>query len=424
MIGHPDNSVFFQQLGICCEKVAAKFGKNDISEWRNIDYCMLSRRLYRETMVNLNPDTLKKVFGKLKRPARYFPQKATRDALARYIGYGDWDDFEILNPITYVTAGQTAPVDKLPDRKSPYKAVPVLLIIILTGLSGYFFYPRPVDMSGLRLVCDVLEGQAHHSVTFKIITEGKGLADSSTFSIDFGDHTEKANISSGRIITHHYDRPGRFFPTLSYKNVILDTAVVYLKTKGWTTIAKLQSDISSPYPIYPKKNGFAGVFSASAAEVAASGIDTNKTFVVDFSNIMPTDISGDNMELNVDVKTSSKRTGVRCSSFDLTIYGETDWHFVDIVKPGCIVWTNYKFSEDKKDGGENDLRAFGHDLTGGANVVLSIRNKKVRLYINRQLVFKTEYKKPIGRIMGVRILFAGIGEFQNFKLNANKTHRF
>lgn len=89
-----ENSVFFQQLDICCKKVAVKVGKKDISEWKNSDFIKLSELLHDQTKVTLSDHTLKRIFGKLKTSTRYFPQKATRDALAQFIGYRDWHEFE------------------------------------------------------------------------------------------------------------------------------------------------------------------------------------------------------------------------------------------------------------------------------------------------------------------------------------------
>ncbi|HTL09466.1 MAG TPA: hypothetical protein VL307_14445, partial [Chitinophagaceae bacterium] len=82
----------FYYLEICCRLVAEKFGKLPISSWTNSDYLRLSGKLLRQTSVTLSASTLKRIFGKLKTPERYYPQKATRDALAVYAGYKSWDD--------------------------------------------------------------------------------------------------------------------------------------------------------------------------------------------------------------------------------------------------------------------------------------------------------------------------------------------
>ncbi len=79
----------YYYLERCCQRVAETYGREEWSEWTNGDYILLSRILFRKTRVQISPNTLKRIFGKIKTDARYYPQKATRDALAAYAGFGD-----------------------------------------------------------------------------------------------------------------------------------------------------------------------------------------------------------------------------------------------------------------------------------------------------------------------------------------------
>lgn len=63
--------------------MAIKVGQKDISEWKNSDFINLGRQLHEQTKINLSEHTLKWIFGKLKTSSRYFPQKATRDAMVQ-----------------------------------------------------------------------------------------------------------------------------------------------------------------------------------------------------------------------------------------------------------------------------------------------------------------------------------------------------
>lgn len=427
----PDNPVFFRQMDNCCKKIAMKLGKEEISEWKNSDFIKLGQQLHDQTRVTLSDHTLKRIFGKLKTSTRYFPQKATRDALAQFIGYRDWDEFELLNPLqTEKTASvikqdivetETNAITKPPAKKTSYLFRTLFSLILVLGFGLYFFYPKFNKSEQIKLICINPEGLTPHSAIFNLAVKSRSTDIPTDLQINFGDRKRKKNIAANQAVSHYYELPGRFYPTLQAKDVVLDTAVVYLKTKGWSTIISLPADTSRFYTIYPKTNGQNGIFKVSAAEVSASGIDTNKTFLVSYINIKPTNISADNLELKVNVKTSLTRPGVRCSQFGIYIYGESDRHFIDIIKPECVAWAGYQFSEIQKDGEISDLRALGHDLTTGADVRLNIADKKVKLYINKQLVFQTQYKKPIGKLMGVKILFAGLGQFQDLQLRDLKT---
>ncbi|WP_316834727.1 hypothetical protein [Pedobacter nutrimenti] len=427
-----DKLIFFQLLGICCEKIAVKVGKEDISEWKNSDYEMLSRQLFNQTKVRLSPETLKRVFGKLKTSTRYYPQAATRDALVQFLGYRDWYEFELMNSvqnekaplsekIDIPVADVVPPVSVTPPKRTytSYKYSLLIVLILLSASVLYFFVFNHQNAGQVKLVCVNPEGIMPHSAIFKL--KGNKTDTPSDLVVDFGDGKKRKSIGTDQIVNHYYEHPGRFFPKLYHENTILDTTIVYLKSNGWTIQTHAIADTAWFQQIKLKNTDPNNVFTASAAEVAAAGIDTNKTFLVSFLNIKPTDISADNLQMTAYMKTSLPRKGVRCSQADIVIYGERDIHYIDIIKPECAVWAGFKFSENLKDGETTDLRSLGHDLTSGANIILNIANKKVKLLINNQLVFQTHYNKPIGKVMGIKIMFTGIGQFKNFQLKDLKT---
>ncbi|MNY59753.1 hypothetical protein D3C86_1962290 [compost metagenome] len=103
---------------------------------------------------------------------------------------------------------------------------------------------------------------------------------------------------------------------------------------------------------------------------------------------------------------------------DITLYGEKDRHELSLMKPECTAWSSYKFSEKYKSGKSEDLRALGHNLSNGGHIKLTIINKVVTLYIEGQKVFQTHYENSIGNILGVNLMFSGIGKFSNFKMES------
>ncbi|WP_316826351.1 hypothetical protein [Pedobacter miscanthi] len=420
-----ENSVFFKQLDICCKKVADQVGEKSISEWKNSDYIKLSGLLYRKTKVHLSENTLKRVFGKLKKPTRYYPQKATRDALAQFIGFRDWYEFELLHPLTEKADLTATPVkvDSKPKETSNKKKNYIyfaLSVIIMTVIGICFFINHKDEVINVKLTCLNPEGKSPHSAIFKLKVNGKLTDDRANFTVDFADNKPKRSNFSDTIVNHYYETPGRYFPILYYKNTIIDTAYVYLKSKGWDIIATMQHDTTRVYPILRKHTNTLDSHVTTSALLDA-GIDTSKTFFVSFANVKPTHISADNFEFYADITTSAERPGVRCSQVDIVVFGENDSHYLSIIKPECTAWVSYKFSEIAKSGAKDDLRKFGDDLTGGGRVKLRIENQHVIVFIDNKEIFKTKYHTPIGKLMGFKIVFAGIGSFKNFNLSDLKT---
>lgn len=418
---HAENSVFFKQLDICCKKVALQVGEKSISEWKNSDYIKLSALLHRQTKVHLSENTLKRIFGKLKKPTRYYPQKATRDALAQFIGFRDWYEFELLHPVTEKettpdTFLAAAPV-KTKSNNTFYFILTFFTILTVTGI---YYVLSNGEVRNVKLLCLNPEGKSPHSAIFKLNIKGKLSDKLSNFIIDFADGSLKRSNFSDSIANHYYETPGRYFPLLYHKNAVIDTAYVYLQSKGWDIISTMQNDSTRVYPIL-KKISAAHDYHVTSREVLDAGVDTSKTFFVSFANVRPTAISADNFEFSAYITTSAERPGVRCSQVDLVVYGEHDKHFLSIIKPECTVWSSYKFSEVQKMGAKDDLREFGHDLTNGGQVKLRVENQKVVLLIDDKEIFKTKYHIPIGKLMGFKVIFAGIGSFKNFTLSDLKT---
>ncbi|WP_165501368.1 hypothetical protein [Pedobacter psychrodurus] len=50
-----------------------------------------------------------------------------------------------------------------------------------------------------------------------------------------------------------------------------------------------------------------------------------------------------------------------------------------------------------------------------------INNINYHTYFNNKEIFKTQYNKAIGKLMGFKIAFAGIASFKNFSLVDLKT---
>ncbi|MBB2949504.1 hypothetical protein [Sphingobacterium sp. JUb56] len=421
----------FRLLELCCQEVASKFGKTKSELWKNSDYVQLSAQLRRETKVLISENTLKRIFGKLKTTERYYPQKATRDALAAFVGFRDWQEFEkvqnakeTFEPLE-VADNRIAPETKT-NEISPSKKTGVnrlfifaclVALVLLTAV--WTWWPRSEKNPAVYLKCLNPEGHTPHSAIFKLIPKDDAHLRLSDYEIEFKDGKRGRSRFSDSTLTHYYELPGVYFPILYYKNRIIDTARVFLATDGWEATAQIQYDTTRVYPILlPKSINRQIPPNLSIHQILTAGVDTVRTFFTHYANMQPTAISGDNMMLEAFITTSKERPGVRCSQVDITLYGEKDRHELSLMKPECTAWSSYKFSEKYKSGKSEDLRALGHNLSNGGHIKLTIINKVVTLYIEGQKVFQTHYENSIGNILGANLMFSGIGKFSNFKMES------
>ncbi|MEO5999080.1 MAG: hypothetical protein ABIN89_20060 [Chitinophagaceae bacterium] len=432
---HPQNKQAFYHLDICCRYVGEKFGHPNISEWTNGDYIKLSGVLSRQMDVQISANTLKRIFGKLKTTERYYPQKVTRDTLARYAGFVDWDEFMKNHPrpgidekVREIIAQTISTPEKPAEQKTVSKKIrwPILLpSVILAILLAWMLNKKdsmnlPV-LKGAQLICNNPEGTNPHSAVFKLKLPDDFKGNADNFAINFGDGRTPRKISTSNLLTHYYEIPGRYYPVLMYDNLPLDTVAVYLRTNGWTATANMQSDSVRVYPLPDQNLRKDHSMHVSTEDLFRAGVDTNRTFFVHFVNATPVDVSGDDFELTSVLRTSPARAGVRCSQVNVAIFGESSKHLIKVMKPGCASFNGLQFSENIINGESADLSSLSSDLSKGGTLRLQVRNRTGKLWINGKEIFQATYNIPVGKIYGIEILFSGIGEVKSVLLHDLKT---
>lgn len=430
-----DNKDFFLQLDACSKRVAEAFGKPDINLWTNRDYLFLSNDIFKKTSVQISPSTLKRTFGKVKTTERYYPQRATRDALAQYAGFKNWEHFTNELSVEENTGGEDTQIEAEHDldekaetrtqekvRLSKFWIILGVAFFVAAAIFIYAKYSDEPDLPvGIKLICKNPEGHTPHTAIFSVqLPAATSLQ--APLIVDFGDGNARKTITAGSTISHYYETPGRYYAVLKYGTKILDTAVVYLVTDGWTATASTPKDTTRVYPITNNFINDSGL-AVNTHQLQQAGIDTNYTFFVDFVNTQPFNIDADNFELNTRLQTSADRAGVRCSPIYIYVYAEKTSHYFFIHKTGCEAWIEAQFSDWAKDGANDDMHDFAADLSKGANIRLKVDNKKVDIWIDQKKIFDTRYKIPAGKIYGVNIRFAGIGAIQDVSLKSLTNHK-
>ncbi|GAB2673268.1 hypothetical protein GCM10027036_28390 [Flavihumibacter cheonanensis] len=439
------------QLLFCCKQIERRYGNKQVGEWTNRDYIYLSHTISHETNILISPNTLKRIFGKIHTNSHYFPQQATRDALAKFSGYSDWaamveqipqpvlptkedtltepgesvDKDVILRKRAVVTTHQQLPAEQEMKKSRfafwwAYRKWIFGLIGVLVLLAFSLFLQKMKDdrilQGSVRLLCLNPEGANPHTALFKLQTEQEEMTTSGGFSIDFNDGKSKRAIQPGELLNHYFEMPGVYYPILYYNNQPIDTSRVSLQSNEWTATASILRDTTRVYPISADDIRQNDNLQVTPPALFASGIDTNKTFLVSFYRGDSSGKSGDNFKLTIKLKTSRDRPGVRCSQVWTKIFGDQYYHEVLILKPGCTNWSTVGFSEKRFYGGSSDLRSLGVDLSDGGEIQILVKDKKAAVYTNGKQIFTTNYAKSIGTIQGIGINFSGTGSIEQVEL--------
>ncbi|MBK8884989.1 MAG: hypothetical protein IPN67_22355 [Bacteroidales bacterium] len=80
-------------IRIIIRKIEKKLNWSKVTFWTDNEYKKLSSLIYEDTSISISAQTLKRLFGKIKYKDDYKAQPATKDALARFLNYSNWDAF-------------------------------------------------------------------------------------------------------------------------------------------------------------------------------------------------------------------------------------------------------------------------------------------------------------------------------------------
>ena len=67
-------------------------------------------------------------------------------------------------------------------------------------------------------------------------------------------------------------------------------------------------------------------------------------------------------------------------------------------------------------GKEHDLSAFAAELNKFTDIEIAVRKKILIMSINGSEVYRKEYQQSMGRVVGLRFKFLGLGEVKSFTL--------
>jgi len=418
--GNNETQFFYELSEYCVSEIEKKMGGKPVVEWRSADYSALSSRLGKQTKIYLSENTLRRVLGKLQTSKNYNPQQATRDALAQFIGHRNWSELGIYykHSRDRETISENIQSPDLPAESPKVErhivkrfvlAFSVLLILAIGTVIWHAYKKEPL----VKLVCVNPYGNVPHSAVFKL-NHLESFDEDEKYEIDFLEEANRSSISGNKKVAKFFKNPGVVYATLYHNGRAIDTTSVFMQTKGW--VANSGNDTSRAFPIIglqalDPKNIF-----VSEKQLDSAGLDTGKPFMIGYSNVKPSSISGDNFMFSCSVFSERNRPGTQCVGTAIIILGEKDKHVINLFRKDCSVFCDYKFSEMRVFGSEDNLSALAFDPVNGGEVKIQVRNRKASIFINGKNVLNTNYKTSIGKVMGIKVVFNGIGRAVSPKL--------
>jgi hypothetical protein len=207
------------------------------------NYKRLQKLILEASGITLSTHTLERLYGKLKTHKEYKPQAETKNALAIFLGYADWDTFKIENPISpdelegalkqqLSSVRSLSPEANRKRRRIIYLIVMGIVIGTTVGLMVLNRKSSSTSSTTIKFEAVNAFGTVPHSVKFLY---DLSKLEGNNFTILFPKGGDTVKIVKPQTFTYKpFLSPGHHVAYLLSDKKIIAGANVYIETQGWT----------------------------------------------------------------------------------------------------------------------------------------------------------------------------------------------
>lgn len=383
---------------LCCEH---RFNTGDSRTWKHGDFVNLSREIMQDTGVNISPNTLKRIFGKIAVDDDYLPQQATLDALKQYGNY----NLTITEPefLAHKTAQEY-------PHSFQFQSFFIIASLVATFLFLFFIATKIKNTTSLigNISVSHTEGKLPQTVFFTLQLPHS----SDSLFVNFGDKSPLVYLNPNqKTIAHIYLFPALFTASIQTRQHLTASTKVYVRSDKWIGLGfHNQRDLPNRHYEFPAlKTGKDSLFSVTNQQLYKTGMDTVGHLYVRLCNYTPTNYQADDFIFESTFKNKLHEDGIYCNSTKFQIAGSNNMIRFMFANQGCSFGILNYLSEQVFDGSKRNLSQFIVNLKEWNRIRLVNRHKQVSLFVNDKLIFKGIYQQPLGEIKGIFLEFAGNG---------------
>ncbi len=373
------------------------------SSWHSSMFDELSEKVFNSAQIMLSVPTLKRFFGVVKHSGA--PSITTLDALSQFVGSENWRVFKLAS-----VKPSRSKIRRTP-RRSVYVTVGFVLAIVTISLIGNKRPEVVINASEFSFSSRVLSNEYPNTVVFDLEIPRSLRADSLKIQ-QYWNPTKTINISKDQTqATGIYYFPGYFKAKLLVDDQIAKTHELFLKSNGWLGLIEYD-----PIPKYfdPLNDGSGISFPTEIIEEVKSlesPVESSFHLIDDWGNI-----SGDNFTLKATIKSTFDDRWAVCQALKVYFIGSSGAMIIPFSKLGCASDNNLMLNDVYLRGKENDLSALSADFAKPVDLTLTLSNKQLTVRINGEEVYSNSYNDTMGRLVGLRFKFLGLGEVLEYTI--------
>ncbi|MFT6873345.1 MAG: hypothetical protein ACJAVN_002365 [Roseivirga sp.] len=394
-------------LKYCLQRIEQKLAWTSNDLWLNQDFELLSERIFEETGVKLSITTLKRVWGKVNYTSE--PSISTLNALAKFIGYGNWSELKNGSKIS----------KKPPKKHQRITLKPVLMIgsvVLVIGLMvGLSKRSKGIDLDQIEFGVRPVTLGLPNSVVFTY-DFGNNIVEQVTIQLSWNQQLTFSIDPNKEAATGIYYYPGYFRAKLLVDNQVLKEQDLHIKTDGWMATLNKEDIPRYLYDHELQKTGSIGLTERLLAEVHST--DNSRAGLLTFHYFDDFNaIKSDEFIFETRFRNTYKKSNGICQNVQLLVHGKDGVFLTPFSIPGCSSEIELITSGETHSGKDNDLSSFGINTREWNDFRLVVSQRNADYYINDTLIFSNGFNNDIGEIVGFKFRFEGAGELDYAKLS-------
>lgn len=435
----------------CLKKVEEKLGWGDAAQWTDSDFRNLSNIIDTSSGIRVSSHTLKRLYGKIKYSSKYNPQIATKEALAKYLGFDSWNDFKIESEkeiaANNVILNHFLQTDRGPSLKlkhTPYLIISGLIIIIIAAIV-ILNARKPNVLGPYRFQVQNPVGKAPHTATFDYdisrLGSDKVLIDFDHFTNNGVYLTTDLNQDSGRL-SRCFHFPGKYDVKLFADDQVIHKIPVLVESDNWFFYAiepyavwDLIPDVIKPtvtkrHRIIKFDNILYGDFIDEGYMhiprpniVKIEGLTSN--FKTHYILTRYFNVPLDSCIFEIRFRNEQFGDGIQCNEASFELIGMHGSVSFQIVEPGCLNYAFFRIGKIFKFGENENLEAFEMEYSEFRTLKVEVNSNRVALYREGEEFYSINYNNPMGELVGIHLTSKGTPHYDWIKihnLNGNKVY--
>ncbi len=429
-----------QLIETAARQLATRHGFADAADMRQRDLEYCCTRIEESSGILISLSTVKRIInGQYNR----LPQVATLNAIAVYLGYGDWQSFKsaqtptepasdaanggtkppppaVAEPLSAPTPsnGHTAMVGRMRVIRRPLLITGIIAVILLGLLSWNYFIATSAGSGAASFsIRRTTQSAIPNTVVFTYDIDH--LRGDSFFIQQSWDRHRRVRVYKGsHTLTDIYYEPGYHTAKLIANNQIVKSIGVSIPTDNWFFYSKESLNRSLDVPAYirtatPIRNGILGL---EKQDLPANRVDPEKPLVYLY-NYFPSTIivDADNFRLSARIRMEEMRN-TACPFIMPEVFVQHGLMYFEATQPGCTGSINAQFGNQFLDGKSTDLSALACDVHTWHVMELLVRQKRVTVTVDGRLVLTKDYTTSAGLITGLGFHSNGLCKVDSIQL--------